>query len=182
METRQATVCPWPSKPARSPRRGPPIARPGGLRHQPYGDGPVPRPARGLTQETRCPGRPALANILCTDRHAHRPLPRDSELVQDIAVLVRAQQDVVWDRQQHANRIRSLLREYHPSALKALTTVTVSRAPLVVLWTPKPPEEGCPRELTSPQRRTLRLRVAGRIERETRHVSDEIPATCLGVS
>lgn len=33
-------------------------------------------------------------------------------------MLARAQQDAVWDRQQHANRIRSLLREYHPSALK----------------------------------------------------------------
>jgi transposase len=40
----------------------------------------------------------ALANILRTDRHAHRPLPRDSELVQSIAVLARAQQDAVWDR------------------------------------------------------------------------------------
>ena len=56
----------------------------------------------------------ALANILRTDRHAHRPLPQDSELVQSIAVLARAQQDAVWDRQQHANRNRSLLREYFP--------------------------------------------------------------------
>ncbi|TJY68953.1 IS110 family transposase [Arthrobacter sp. CAU 1506] len=47
------------------------------------------------------------------------PFPLDSELVQAIAVLARAQQDAVWDRQQHANRIRSLLREYYPSALKA---------------------------------------------------------------
>lgn len=31
-----------------------------------------------------------LANILRTDRHEHRPMPRDSELVQAIAVLARA--------------------------------------------------------------------------------------------
>ncbi|MFE5828608.1 transposase, partial [Streptomyces erythrochromogenes] len=37
----------------------------------------------------------ALANILRTDMAAHRPLPADSELVQAIAVLARAQQDAV---------------------------------------------------------------------------------------
>lgn len=61
----------------------------------------------------------ALANILRTDRHAHRPMPRDSELAQAIAVLARAQQDAVWERQQQSNRIRSLLREYYPSVLRA---------------------------------------------------------------
>jgi transposase len=39
-----------------------------------------------------------LAHILRTDRAAHRPLPADSELVQAIAVLARAQQDAVWER------------------------------------------------------------------------------------
>ena len=38
-----------------------------------------------------------LANILRTDAAAHRPLPADSELVQAIQVLARAQQDAVWD-------------------------------------------------------------------------------------
>ena len=36
-----------------------------------------------------------LANVLRTDRHAHRPLPADTELAQAIAVLARAQQDAV---------------------------------------------------------------------------------------
>jgi len=39
-----------------------------------------------------------LANILRTDAAAHRPLPADTELVQAIAVLARAQQDAVWNR------------------------------------------------------------------------------------
>jgi hypothetical protein len=39
----------------------------------------------------------ALANILRTDAEMHRPLPADSELVQAIAVLARAQQDAVWN-------------------------------------------------------------------------------------
>ncbi|TDC07685.1 IS110 family transposase [Nonomuraea longispora] len=59
------------------------------------------------------------ANILRVDADHHRPLPADSELVQAIAVLARAQQDAVWNRQQLANQLRSLLREYFPAALTA---------------------------------------------------------------
>lgn len=61
-----------------------------------------------------------LANILRTDMHAHRPLPQDSELARGVAVLARAQQDAVWNRQQIANQLRSLLREYYPAALAAV--------------------------------------------------------------
>ncbi|MEV7395471.1 IS110 family transposase [Streptomyces sp. NPDC091215] len=60
-----------------------------------------------------------LANILRTDTAAHRPLPEDSELVQAIAVLARAQQDAVWDRTQAGNKLRSHLREYFPAFLTA---------------------------------------------------------------
>ncbi|WP_438290617.1 IS110 family transposase [Streptomyces sp. HUAS TT7] len=60
-----------------------------------------------------------LANILRTDRAAHRPLPDDSELAQAIAVLARAQQDAVWDRTQAGNKLRSHLREYFPGFLAA---------------------------------------------------------------
>lgn len=58
-----------------------------------------------------------LANILRTDMHAHRPLPQDTDLARAIAVLARAQQDATWNRQQISNQLRSLLREYYPSAL-----------------------------------------------------------------
>jgi transposase len=64
-----------------------------------------------------------LANILRTDRAAHRPLPADSEQVQALAVLARAQQDAVWSRQQLTNRLRSLLREYYPAFLEAFEQV-----------------------------------------------------------
>ena len=60
-----------------------------------------------------------LANILRTDMPMHRALPADSEQVRAIAVLARAQQDAVWNRQQIANQVRSLLREYYPAALAA---------------------------------------------------------------
>ncbi|MGW0457424.1 IS110 family transposase [Streptomyces tendae] len=65
-----------------------------------------------------------LANILRTDMHAHRPLPEDSDLGRAIAVLARAQQDSLWNRQQLANQLRSLLREYYPAALDAFATWT----------------------------------------------------------
>lgn len=61
-----------------------------------------------------------LANILRTDMHAHRPLPKESDLARAIAVLARAQQDATWNRQQMANQLRSLLREYYPAALAAV--------------------------------------------------------------
>jgi transposase len=62
-----------------------------------------------------------LAHILRTDRHAHRPLPQDSDQVRAIAVLARAQQDAVWDRVIAHNRLRSLLHEYYPVLLAAFT-------------------------------------------------------------
>ncbi|GED88905.1 IS110 family transposase [Streptomyces sp. 6-11-2] len=60
-----------------------------------------------------------LANILRTDMHAHRPVPNDSALGRAVAVLARAQQDSLWNRQQLSNQLRSLLREYYPVALAA---------------------------------------------------------------
>jgi hypothetical protein len=58
-----------------------------------------------------------LANILRVDGHIHRQLPSDSELVQAIAVLARAQQDAVWRRTKAGNELRSILREYYPGFL-----------------------------------------------------------------
>ncbi|MFQ3560203.1 IS110 family transposase [Streptomyces gramineus] len=61
-----------------------------------------------------------LANILRTDMHAHRAIPEDTDLARSVAILARAQQDAVWNRQQVANQLRSLLREYYPAALEAV--------------------------------------------------------------
>ena len=60
-----------------------------------------------------------LANIVRTDPDAHRPLPADTGLAQAIRVLARAQQDAVWARQQIANQIRDLLKDFYPAALLA---------------------------------------------------------------
>jgi transposase len=79
-----------------------------------------------------------LANILRTDRAAHRPLPADSELAGSIRVLARAQQDAVWDRQQAANKLRSLLREYYPSLVATFEDLTSSDARATLGLAPTP--------------------------------------------
>jgi len=60
-----------------------------------------------------------LANVLRTDRPAHRPLPGDSPAVQALRVLTRAQQDAAWERAELGNRVRSLLKAFFPAALAA---------------------------------------------------------------
>lgn len=81
------------------------------------------RDRHGVSRKKSDPGDAlVLANILRTDLHMHRPLPADSELARAIAVLARAQQDAVWNRQTIANQLRSLLREYYPAALDAFVT------------------------------------------------------------
>jgi transposase len=79
-----------------------------------------------------------LANILRTDRSAHRPIPNDSELVRAVRVLARAQQDAVWERQQTQNKLRSLLREYYPSALATFADLAAPVAREVLLLAPTP--------------------------------------------
>jgi len=60
-----------------------------------------------------------LANVLRTDRAAHRALPADSELVCAIGVLARAGQDASWSIRQVSNQLRAVLREFFPAALTA---------------------------------------------------------------
>jgi transposase len=83
-----------------------------------------------------------LANILRTDRHEHRPLPRDTNLAQAITVLARAHQDAIWDRVQLQNRLRAHLRQYFPGFLLAYagsaTRIGKSDARAVLTTAPTP--------------------------------------------
>ena len=103
-----------------------------------------------------------LANILRTDAEVHRVLPADSELVQAIAVLARAGQDAAWSRQQVANQLRSLLREYFPAALDAFrgtkAGLTSAEARIVLAAAPTP---SLAVKLTTAQLRRLLIK-AGR--------------------
>lgn len=83
------------------------------------------RDRHGVSRKKSDPGDAlVLANILRTDMPMHRPLPSDTDHARAIAVLARAQQDATWNRQQIANQLRSLLREYYPAALDAFATWT----------------------------------------------------------
>ncbi|MFD4444902.1 IS110 family transposase [Nocardia sp. NPDC058519] len=84
-----------------------------------------------------------LANIIRVDGEYHRSLPADSELVQAIAVLARAQQDAVWRRTKASNELRSLLREYYPAFLatfagKSATNLAKPEARAVLAIAPTP--------------------------------------------
>ena len=104
-----------------------------------------------------------LAHVLRTDRHAHRPLPADSELAQAIAVLARAQQDAVWDRTTAHNKLRSHLREYFPGFLHAFAGtrdgIMRPEARAVLAAAPTPGDAAA---LTLAQLRAL-LKKAGRV-------------------
>jgi transposase len=51
-----------------------------------------------------------LADLVRTDRHNHRPVAGDSELVEAVKVLARTHQSLVWTRQRQVNQLRSLSR------------------------------------------------------------------------
>jgi transposase len=121
------------------------------------------RDRHGVSRKKSDPGDAlVLANILRTDMHAHRPLPDDSDLARAITVLARAQQDAVWSRQQIANQVRSLLREYYPLALDAFSSkqggLTRPEARAVLALAPTPSAAA---RLTLPQLRAA-LKRAGR--------------------
>jgi transposase len=106
----------------------------------------------------------ALANILRTDADVHRPLPADSQLVQAIAVLARAQQDAVWNRGQLSNQLRSHLKQYSPAALAAFQVRGVgldsreARAVLTVAPDPTTAAKLSPTRLQSVLRKSVRQR------------------------
>jgi transposase len=63
-----------------------------------------------------------LADLVRTDRHNHRQVSGDSELIEGVKILARAHQNAVWGRQRQINALRSALREYYPGALVAFGT------------------------------------------------------------
>ena len=73
-----------------------------------------------------------LANILRTDMNSHRRLPVDSVDAQAIRVLARAHQDAIWDRQQIASKVRSLLRQYFPAFLQTFEDLNTMGARTVL--------------------------------------------------
>ena len=61
---------------------------------------------------------------------------------EQVKVLARAHQNLVWARQRQANALRSMLREYYPAALAAFGTDLAGRDALAVLTLAPGPEQG----------------------------------------
>ena len=83
-----------------------------------------------------------LADLVRTDRHNHRRIAGDSELVEAVKVLARAHQSAIWSRQRQLNSLRSALREYYPAALLAFGTDLASSDATSVLGIAPTPELG----------------------------------------
>ncbi len=102
-----------------------------------------------------------LANILRTDRHLHRALPLISDGGLAVKALARQHQEAIWARQLTVNRLRSVLLEFYPNALKAFPVLT-HKAALEILRSAPSPGQG--QKLTHKRVVTL-LRRSGRGDR-----------------
>jgi len=60
-----------------------------------------------------------LAHVLRTDLHMHRPLPAVSAQGLAIKAMARQHQEAIWAMNQITSRLRSVLLEFYPLALKA---------------------------------------------------------------
>jgi len=83
-----------------------------------------------------------LADLVRTDRHNHRRIAGDSDLVEAVKILARGHQSAIWSRQRQLNSLRSALREYYPAALVAFGTDLASGDAVSVLTIAPTPELG----------------------------------------
>jgi transposase len=111
-----------------------------------------------------------LAQLVRTDRAQHRPITGDSDAAEEVKVLARSHQSLIWARQRQVNVLRSNLREYYPAALDAFGPGLADRDAIAVLAAAPGPEKA--RKLSPATVRTL-LRKAGR-RRYLQSRADEI--------
>jgi transposase len=100
-----------------------------------------------------------LAKLVRTDRAHHRPITGDSAIAEEVKVLARAHQSLIWARQRQVNTLRSGLREYYPAALAAFGTDLAGRDAVAVLTAAPGPAAGA---RLSAERVQILLRAAGR--------------------
>jgi len=100
-----------------------------------------------------------LAEIVRLDRAHHHRLVPDSTLAEQIKVLTRSHQTMIWTRRRQGNLLRSTLREFYPAALAALGNDLTDRDAVAVLAAAPSPEKG--KALTQSRIATL-LRRGGR--------------------
>lgn len=106
-----------------------------------------------------------LAEVVRLDRAHHRPVAGDSAVAQEVKVLARVHQSMIWSRQRQTNMLRSMLREFYPAALDAFTgdgaedEGLAGRDALAILAIAPGPEQG---RTLSLSKITSALRRAGR--------------------
>jgi transposase len=79
-----------------------------------------------------------LAEIVRTDRAAHRPIAGDSDLTEAVKLVARAHQTLIWDRHRQLLRLRGTLREFFPAALDAFEDLTAPDALELLAAAPDP--------------------------------------------
>jgi transposase len=74
-----------------------------------------------------------LADIVRTDRHNHRPVAGDSDEAEELKMLARGHQNLIWSRTRHVLQLRSILLEYFPAMVAAADGHVGTRDALAVL-------------------------------------------------
>ena len=80
----------------------------------------------------------ALAHVLRTDRHLHRSLPKISAQALRIKALARQHQEAIWALHQTVSRLRSVLLESYPNAIRAFPKLQHYAATAVLAAAPTP--------------------------------------------
>lgn len=101
-----------------------------------------------------------LADIVRTDRHNHRPVAGDSDAAEELKLLARGHQNLIWSRTRHVLQLRSVLLEYFPAMVAAADGHVGTRDALAVLAIA--PDPAATRRL-SQAKVAAALRRAGRV-------------------
>jgi len=102
-----------------------------------------------------------LADIVRTDRHNHRPVAGDSDEAEELKMLARGHQNLIWSRTRHVLQLRSILLEYFPAMVAAADGHVGTRDALAVLGIaadPKAAQRLTRAKITSALRRAGRAR------------------------
>lgn len=98
------------------------------------------RERHGQSGKKSDPGDAALlADVLRTDRHQHRPLPSISPAGLAVKALARQHQEAIWALHVTTSRLRSVLLEFYPQALRAFPNLK-HKAALTILDAASTPE------------------------------------------
>lgn len=79
-----------------------------------------------------------LANVLRTDLHIHRPLPSISDQGLAVKALARQHQGAIWALHQTISRLRAVLLEFYPQAVKAFPKMQQHAATTILAAAPTP--------------------------------------------